>query len=85
MFSLPFLMFSLPLTASTGAPFSTAGQAYTLRKATDQMSAAGLGSHCLDVYKESGPDVENGGCKKVCVVTRNSNLAHQLTQDAQVC
>ena len=49
------------------------------------MSAAGLGSHCLDVYKESGPDVENGGCKKVCVVTRNSNLAHQLTQDAQVC
>ena len=42
-----------------------AGQAYTLRSATGQMQGAGPGSHCLDVYDFSGPDVETGGCKIV--------------------
>jgi hypothetical protein len=60
-----YTLSSDPLQTTADCTDHKAGQAYTLRSSTGQISAAGPGSHCLDVYNYEGPDVESGGCKKV--------------------
>ena len=73
-----------PLETTADCVPHSASQAYTLDK-EGHISAAGPGSHCLDVYSFSGPDVENGGCKTPAVGDSNqvwTQLPGNLLQTA---